>query len=271
MIPIRIILSIYFFLVGACLASFTCCAAERYARKESVLKGRSHCDSCGHVLNWIDLLPVIGWVIRGGKCKYCKAKIPATSCISEFLTGCMFVFAFLYLSVFEYSIYAWIRAIFVCAIALVAVVDAEIGEVPYTFQGIFGLLAVLSALVPKNNNWTPATGNIQISWMMLVAIVVMLFSLVVSYFASAYIGQGDVVIFASQIFVISPWCTIFTVMIACMVSLLIFVLAGKKSQLVQSDVEDMNPGVGVRLVPGIAFATVVVLLFQPQLYMILGR
>lgn len=167
--------------------------------------------------------------------------------------------------------YAWIRAIFVCAITLVAVVDAEIGEVPYTFQGIFGLLAVLSALAPKNDNWTPASGSIQFSWMVALAIAVMLGSLVVSYFASAYIGQGDVVIFASQLFVVSPWCTIFIVMIACIVSLLIFMLVGKKSQLVQSDVEDMNPGVGVRLVPGIALATVVVLAIQPQLYMILGR
>ncbi|MFR5385711.1 MAG: prepilin peptidase [Oscillospiraceae bacterium] len=37
-------------LLGACMGSFLNCAAWRIVHGESVLRGRSHCDACGHVL-----------------------------------------------------------------------------------------------------------------------------------------------------------------------------------------------------------------------------
>ena len=41
------ILTLTFFL-GCCLGSFTDCLAMRLLSGESVLHGRSHCDSCGY-------------------------------------------------------------------------------------------------------------------------------------------------------------------------------------------------------------------------------
>ena len=38
------------FLLGTCLGSFSACLASRLLTGESALSGRSHCDSCGHVL-----------------------------------------------------------------------------------------------------------------------------------------------------------------------------------------------------------------------------
>ena len=35
-------------LLGACMGSFLNCAAWRVVHGESVLRGRSHCDVCGH-------------------------------------------------------------------------------------------------------------------------------------------------------------------------------------------------------------------------------
>ena len=35
---------------GACMGSFLNCMAWRVVHGESVLRGRSHCDACGHVL-----------------------------------------------------------------------------------------------------------------------------------------------------------------------------------------------------------------------------
>ena len=43
-------------LLGACMGSFLNCAAWRIVHGESVLRGRSHCDVCGHVLAPRDLL-----------------------------------------------------------------------------------------------------------------------------------------------------------------------------------------------------------------------
>ena len=62
---------------GAVLGSFLNCAAWRIAHGESFVKGRSHCTSCGHVLGFLDLIPVFSWIFLGGRCRYCKTKIYA--------------------------------------------------------------------------------------------------------------------------------------------------------------------------------------------------
>lgn len=64
------------FILGCCLGSFADCAAVRLVSGQSVLSGRSHCDSCGHVLGVLDLFPVLSWLLLKGKCRYCGAKIP---------------------------------------------------------------------------------------------------------------------------------------------------------------------------------------------------
>ena len=59
------------FILGCCLGSFADCAAVRLVSGQSVLSGRSHCDSCGHVLGVLDLFPVLSWLLLKGKCRYC--------------------------------------------------------------------------------------------------------------------------------------------------------------------------------------------------------
>ena len=46
------------FILGCALGSFTDCLAGRMLNGTSVLKGRSHCDACGHVLGVLDLVPL---------------------------------------------------------------------------------------------------------------------------------------------------------------------------------------------------------------------
>lgn len=76
-------------MAGAALGSGFMCFAARAARGESWMKGRSHCDACGHPLNWVDLLPIFGYLIRGGRCHYCGQKIPINSFLTELLYGAM--------------------------------------------------------------------------------------------------------------------------------------------------------------------------------------
>ena len=47
------------FILGCCLGSFADCAAVRLVSGQSVLSGRSHCDSCGHVLAGIGCCLVV--------------------------------------------------------------------------------------------------------------------------------------------------------------------------------------------------------------------
>jgi leader peptidase (prepilin peptidase)/N-methyltransferase len=63
--------------------------------KLSISKGRSMCFSCKHELAPKDLVPVISWLSLGGRCRYCRAKIPDTP-ITELLTPVLFIISWLY-------------------------------------------------------------------------------------------------------------------------------------------------------------------------------
>lgn len=90
------ILCITFFL-GCCLGSFADCLAMRLLSGESAFAGRSHCDSCGHVLGAPDLVPLFSWLFLKGRCRYCGAKVPTECFFTELLAGigcCMVVYRF---------------------------------------------------------------------------------------------------------------------------------------------------------------------------------
>lgn len=83
------------FVVGLCMGSFLNCLAWRMTHGESVLHGRSHCTSCGHVLGARDLVPVLSWVLSRGRCRYCgspvSARYPATELICGLVYASLFV------------------------------------------------------------------------------------------------------------------------------------------------------------------------------------
>ena len=85
------------FILGCALGSFTDCLVGRMLAGTSILKGRSHCDACGHVLGVPDLVPLFSWLCLRGRCRYCGAKIPAESFWAELVSGiacCLIVYRF---------------------------------------------------------------------------------------------------------------------------------------------------------------------------------
>ena len=79
----------YLGLVGLMLGSFINLAADRLARGESLIRPGSHCRPCGRRLNAIDLLPVAGYLIRGGRCATCRAQIGSSAPVVEALAGAL--------------------------------------------------------------------------------------------------------------------------------------------------------------------------------------
>jgi prepilin signal peptidase PulO-like enzyme (type II secretory pathway) len=77
----------YLVLVALLLGSFINLAADRLPRGESIVHPRSHCRSCGRVLDLVDLIPVAGYVVRRGRCASCGASIGASSPAIEAACG----------------------------------------------------------------------------------------------------------------------------------------------------------------------------------------
>lgn len=75
------------FLFGASIASFFNLVAARWTRGESIVRPRSHCDSCGTQLENFDLIPVVSYIILKGRCRYCNKQFPATFFTVELAAG----------------------------------------------------------------------------------------------------------------------------------------------------------------------------------------
>lgn len=80
------------FLFGIVFGSFLNVLSDRLSNEEGI-GGRSHCDSCKKTLQWYELIPLVSFLIQGGKCRTCKSKLSWYYPFSELVTGVVFVYA----------------------------------------------------------------------------------------------------------------------------------------------------------------------------------
>ena len=115
------------FIIGAAVASFLACMGWRKCNGESVLKGRSHCDSCGHVLSAHDLIPILSYVKNKGRCRYCNTPIGPINVIGEIIVAVAFV-----LTTMKYDISVKLvpMLLFICILYLVSVTDIYAQIIP---------------------------------------------------------------------------------------------------------------------------------------------
>ncbi|MCF0111512.1 MAG: prepilin peptidase, partial [Erysipelotrichaceae bacterium] len=68
-------LLIIYALFGLVIGSFLNVCIWRIPKGLSVAAGRSFCPNCNHELAAKDLIPILSWILLGGKCRYCKAPV----------------------------------------------------------------------------------------------------------------------------------------------------------------------------------------------------
>lgn len=72
-------------LLGACVGSFLNVVAWRLPREESLVLPGSHCPRCGAGLAWHDNIPVLGWLLIGGRCRHCHQPVSVRYPLVELL------------------------------------------------------------------------------------------------------------------------------------------------------------------------------------------
>ncbi|HZW09492.1 MAG TPA: A24 family peptidase [Phycisphaerales bacterium] len=82
---------LFAFAFGACIGSLTNVLVYRMPRNLSVVRPASRCPGCEHVLTWRENIPVLGWVLLRGKCRFCKAPISPEYPLVEAFVGLVFV------------------------------------------------------------------------------------------------------------------------------------------------------------------------------------
>jgi leader peptidase (prepilin peptidase)/N-methyltransferase len=76
--------------VGACIGSLVNVLVYRMPRGLDVVVPTSRCPKCDHKLTWRENIPILGWILLRGKCRFCKAKISAEYPIVEAVVAILF-------------------------------------------------------------------------------------------------------------------------------------------------------------------------------------
>ena len=109
---LQIFIVVCIFIIGSLFGSFFSLATYRIPRGQDIIATRSYCPNCKHRLGFFDLIPVLSYIIRGAKCKYCKKPISPRYFLLEVSNGIIFVIGyFIFGYTFTFLIVALIYAV----------------------------------------------------------------------------------------------------------------------------------------------------------------
>ncbi len=135
-----------FLVLGLIVGSFLNVCILRIPEGLSIVTPASHCPACNKPIRPYDNIPVLSWLLLGGKCRLCGAKISAMYPAVELLTGFVFVACY---EVFGVSIPTFKWLLFACLLIVLTVTDYRTRLLPdaVTWPG-FGMGLVFSAVAP---------------------------------------------------------------------------------------------------------------------------
>lgn len=142
-----ILISCYLFFIGCTLGSFIGLVVGRlphqlrwrdeYKENWNIVSPRSQCDHCEQKIVWYALIPVLGYLLSLGKCKYCKERVPLIYPLCEILCGSLLVYLF---GKYGLSTHFYLIAILALSLLFLAWIDI-------------------------NEHWLPAVVTIPLFWL----------------------------------------------------------------------------------------------------------
>lgn len=131
------------FIIGTIFGSFYNVVGYRLPKGQSIIYPASHCPNCNHKLTFIELIPIISYIIQHGKCRNCKQKISPFYPIFEALTGILFVMA--YLS-FGFTFKLIIALTFISMMIIITVSDYNYLIISDEVLIVFGLILLVEII-----------------------------------------------------------------------------------------------------------------------------
>ena len=114
------------FILGAVIGSFLNVCIYRIPAGKSIVSPPSSCPNCGHQIRWYQNIPILSYLLLGGKCASCREKISLRYPAIETLTGLLFVAVLYY---FGFSVATLIYWMFVAALVTITFIDLGISSI----------------------------------------------------------------------------------------------------------------------------------------------
>jgi leader peptidase (prepilin peptidase)/N-methyltransferase len=168
------------FLLGGTVGSFLNVVVYRLPAGLSLVHPGSHCPRCKHPIRWYDNVPILGWVLLGGRCRDCKAAIAVRYPMVEAFTAVLFLAA----AVLEPSWQACaFHLVLLCTLLPAALIDYDGSPLPPLLalpalsvgllgaalwpQMVYPLPVLREAVVPLSGPATAAgglAGGLLVGW-----------------------------------------------------------------------------------------------------------
>ena len=195
---------LYFFLVGAIIASFLGLVIDRFP-EQSIIFPASHCDSCQTRLRPLDLIPIVSQVVHRFRCRYCKSSYPFWYALFEFGLGLLFL-------AFSWEYLTFGQLILITAGLTLGIYDLQHQEYPLLVWLTFHMILM-----------------VYCSWNLVMVFFLILG--ILAHFIDIRIGAGDFLFLASCAPIFSLTEMLILIQFASTTGILAFLLLKKKERL----------------------------------------
>lgn len=204
---------VVFFIFGTVLGSFYNVVAYRLPHNMSLLYPPSHCTNCNHTLTPIELIPIISYLIQGGKCKNCKQKIALFYPVFEFTTGILFALTYI---IFGLSIDTFIALVFLSMILIIILSDTMYMVILDSLLLFCGLVLFILELVKNGIFYFP---NLIYDMIIPFSILFILKLIGNKVFKKESLGDGDIKLMLVFGIVLGWELSIFTIVLSAFIAL----------------------------------------------------
>jgi leader peptidase (prepilin peptidase)/N-methyltransferase len=150
-VHLQALLGVYAAVLGLIVGSYLNVLIYRLPRGISTVLPRSRCPECGQPIRAVDNVPVLSFLLLGGRCRACRARISWRYPLIEAATAALFVACLLR---FGFTFEAPAAALFGCLLLALAVIDIDHMILPdaLTWPAI-ALGILLQPLLPWARLW----------------------------------------------------------------------------------------------------------------------
>jgi leader peptidase (prepilin peptidase)/N-methyltransferase len=115
------------FIFGAVIGSFLNVCIYRIPREKSIVKPNSFCPHCKEPIEFYNNIPIVSYIILGGKCRRCGAKISKRYPFIELLTAILYLIFYKKLGL---SFELFVTLFFVTLLIVIAFIDLDFKILP---------------------------------------------------------------------------------------------------------------------------------------------
>jgi len=204
-----------FFVFGLIFGSFSNALIFRIPSKEySIVRPRrSFCPHCKHELSWKDNLPIISYLVLGGKCRYCDNPISARYPLVELLTAALYAL--------NAALFSLSGAISISVLSTGLIVSSFIDLEHYMIPDLGVILVGIGAFA-----WSIFENRFPLNllYALLVTGAMVAFFLIANLVKRDSFGFGDVELLAALSLATGIVGSLYTIMIASFAALIVYAI-----------------------------------------------